>query len=780
MKKLTGIVLVLILAFTSCQEKKQKQEFIKQEFNFGLTQFVNPFIGTGGHGHTYPGAAAPFGMMQLSPDTRLSGWDGCGGYHYSDSIVYGFSHTHLSGTGCTDYGDVLLMPTTGELHMDNGAIDPANGYCSKFSHENEKASPGYYSVLLDDYHVQVELTTQKRSGIHKYTFNEGGQAHVILDLLHRDKVLSSNIEIIDDHTIKGHRRSQEWARDQHMYFYIQFSKPFVKHGFEKDGEMTQGQKAEGSALKAYFDFDTKAGEAILAKVGMSAVSTDGAKKNLEAEVGSKTFEETLAEVTQLWENELGKIVVKGGSEDDKQIFYTALYHAFLNPNLFTDVDGQYRGMDLKVHQTEGHDMYTVFSLWDTFRAEHPLFTITQQQRTLDFVNTFIKMYEQGGRLPVWELCANETDCMIGYHSVPVIADAYMKGLRGFDAEKALEAMISSANEDHFGLKYYKKFGYIPASMESESVSKTLEYAYDDWCIAVMAKEMGRTEVYNEFIQRAQYWKNLYDESSRFMRAKMDASWFAPFDPKEVNFNYTEANAWQYNFFVPHDVNSMMEIMGGEVSFSAFLDQLFNEAVETTGRHQADITGLIGQYAHGNEPSHHMAYLYNFAGQPWKTQQKVRQIMTELYTTQPDGLSGNEDCGQMSAWYVLSAMGFYSVTPGLDEYVIGSPVFDEIIINIENGKEFKIIAKGNSPEHVYIQSASLDGVDYQKTFIRHQDILNGSELILQMGAEPNMQWGTKAENRPKTAIENMLIVPVPSIDGVKVFKGSSTVEIHCVD
>ncbi len=780
MKKITGLFLIIVLAFTACQEKTKKQEFVKQELNFGLTKYVNPFIGTGGHGHTYPGAAYPFGMMQLSPDTRLSGWDGCGGYHYSDSIVYGFSHTHLSGTGCTDYGDLLLMPTTGNLHMDNGAIDPAKGYCSKFSHDHEKASAGYYSVLLDDYNIQVELTTNKRSGIHKYTFNEESKAHVILDLVHRDKVLSSDIEIIDEHTIKGHRRSKEWAGDQHFYFYIQFSEPFVNHGFENDGEMTEGKKEEGTALKAFFDFDTKAGDIILAKVGMSAVSTDGAKKNLEAEVGAMTFDEAVNSVTKAWENELGKIVVKGGSEDDKQIFYTALYHSYLNPNLFTDVDGQYRGMDLKVHQAQDHQAYTVFSLWDTFRATHPLFTITQQQRTLDFIKTFIKMYEQGGRLPVWELCANETDCMIGYHSIPVIADAYMKGLRDFDAEKALEAMISSAGEDHFGLKHYKKFGYIPASHESESVSKTLEYAYDDWCIAVMAKEMGKEDVYDEFIERAQYWKNLYDESTRFMRAKMDASWFAPFDAHEVNFNYTEANAWQYNFFVPHDVNTMMNVMGGEESFASFLDQLFTQKVETTGRHQADITGLIGQYAHGNEPSHHMAYLYNFAGKPWKTQQRVRQVMSDLYTTQPDGLSGNEDCGQMSSWYVLSAMGFYSVTPALPEYVIGSPVFDEITINLENGKQFTIVAKGNSPENIYVQSAKLNGKDYVKTILKHEDILHGGELILQMSAQVNKDWGVPKENRPVTVIDENLIVPVPSINGVKVFKGSTEVVISCLD
>jgi hypothetical protein len=498
------------------------------------------------------------------------------------------------------------------------------------------------------------------------------------------------------------------------------------------------------------------------------VSVEGARKNLDTEITDWDFDRIKQRAKEAWNSELQKICVDGGTVKQKTTFYTAMYHSYLVPNLFMDVDGQYRGRDFKIHKPEGFEYYTVFSLWDTFRGEHPFFTITQQKRTLDFIKTMISQYEQGGRLPVWELAANETECMIGYHSIPVIVDAYMKGIRDFDAEKAFEAIKFSAELDHYGLKSYKEFGYIPVEDEAESVSKTLEYAYDDWCIAIMAKELGKMEDYKKYIERAQSYKNIFDPSTGFMRAKMNGRWFEPFNPKEVNFNFTEANSWQYSFFVPQDITGLVQMVGGNEKFIERLDKLFSESSETTGREQSDISGLIGQYAHGNEPSHHMAYLYNYVGQPWKTQQRTRQIMDELYTDKPDGLCGNEDCGQMSAWYVLSAMGFYPITPGDQTYSIGSPLFEKVTLNLENGKTFKVITKTNSLVNKYIQSAKLNGSDYSKTYITHSDIMNGGELFLEMGPEPDMTWGNKDQDKSTSSITDFLIMPVPFIG-----KGSRT-------
>ncbi len=780
MKKLFLSLFIVAMMFSSCVNQ-QKNKFVSQEFDDHLSDYVNPFIGTGGHGHTYPGAAYPFGLVQLSPDTRLDGWDGCSGYHYSDSIVYGFSHTALSGTGVSDYGDLLLMPVSGGLKLNNGADNPDNGYSSYFSHSSERAEPGYYAVHLDDYNVDVELSASQHAGMHKYTFNNDDAAFVMIDLEHRDKVLDSYIEFVDDHTIQGYRVSKAWADEQHFYFYIQFSDPIKTRGIAENGKVDPEISASNSnAIKAWVSFNPETGKSIYVKVGISTVSMEGAKNNLLAEIPDFDFDKLREQADRAWENELGKIFVSDTNKEDLTVFYTALYHSYLNPNLISDVDGKYRGMDMQVHDSKGTNVYTVFSLWDTFRATHPLFTLTQQEKTLEFIKTFIHQYKQSGRLPVWELCANETDCMIGYHAVSVIADAYMKGLRDFDVETAFEAMKASAMEDHFGLDSYKKYGYISASQESESVSQTLEYAYDDWCIAMMAKDLGKMDDYQIFIQRAQYWKNVYDEQTRFMRAKMGSSWFAPFYPDEVNFNYTEANAWQYNFFVPQDVYTMIEVMGGDELFSEFLDQLFSVSSETTGRKQADITGLIGQYAHGNEPSHHMAYLYNYAGKPWKTQKQIREIMQTMYFNAPDGLSGNEDCGQMSSWYVMSALGFYSVSPGSVDYILGTPHFKEVILRLENGKTFTIKAPNNSKENMYIQSVKLNGKNYKKSYISHHDIINGGELIFEMGAKPNKEFATAKEYRPISVINDYEIVSVPYINGEKVFRKSTMVELGCID
>ena len=717
-----------------------------------LTHYVNPFIGTAGHGHTFPGAIVPFGMVQLSPDTRLTGWDGCSGYHYSDSIIYGFSHTHLSGTGISDYGDILLMPTVGEVFFDalkDGRTE--EGYASRFQHRNETATPGYYSVKLDDDNILVELTATARAGLHRYTFPRTGEANIIIDLTHRDKVIDSGFSITGNTTAVGWRRSQAWAKDQIVYFALEFSQPFTSYGH-----------AEGN-LKTYFRFDARSGAPVLVKVGISSVDVDGALKNLDAELKDWNFDKVRFDAAAAWNTELNKIVATGGTDAQLTTFYTALYHAMTAPNLFMDVDGRYRGRDFKTHQAHDFTNYTVFSLWDTFRAAHPLYTIIDQKRTRDFIKTFLAQYEQGGRLPVWELAANETDTMIGYHAVSVIADAAVKGIDGFDLQKAFEAMKHGAElRKYRGLGAYIDNGYLATEDERESVSKVLEYAYDDWCIAEVARLLGKTADYQRYSARAQSYKNVFDPASGFMRPRSNGNWVEPFDPREVTFAFTEANSWQYTFFAPQDVSGLIELMGGRPRFAQKLDQLFATDSRTTGREQADITGLIGQYAHGNEPSHHMAYLYNYVDQPWKTQARVRQIMGQFYKPEPDGLIGNEDCGQMSAWYVLSAAGFYPVTPGSKVYAIGSPLFPEVRFNLENRKSFVIRAVDISERNVYIQSATLNGRAYNKSFLLHDDLMAGGELVFQMGPRPNPRWGTGTGNEPVSRIDAPEIVPAPVI------------------
>lgn len=740
--------LIMLLSLAACQTATKEP-----------IAYVDPFIGTGGHGHTYPGAAHPFGMMQLSPDSRLEGWDGCGGYHYSDRILYGFSHTHLSGTGVPDYADVLLMPTTGELHLNNGA-DGTAGYRSSFSHEKEVAEAGYYQVFLEDYEVDVQLTVSERSGFHHYSFPETEDAQMILDLKHRDQVLGAKIEIVDSVTIQGYRYSNAWATDQRLHYFMRLSSPIVATTFTED------------SLVAGFSFG-KLKEPLKVKVGISAVDILGAQQNLDAEIPHWDFEKTKKNTQNAWRKALAKIQVEGASEEKKTIFYTAMYHSMLNPNLYIDVDGRYRGMDLQIHQDSTDRHYTIFSLWDTFRATHPLFTLIEQERTNEFIRTLLRMYEQGGILPIWELAANYTGCMIGYHAIPVIADAYAKGIREYDVDKALEAMLHSANQDHLGLEDYKAKGFIAASDEPESVSKTLEYAYDDWCIAMMADSLGHKSA-QRFYERGQFYQNLYDPNTGFMRAKMNNNWFGPFRPEEVNYNYTEANSWQYSLFAPQDIEGHIELMGGDEVYEQYLDDMFEASSETSGREQADITGLIGQYAHGNEPSHHMAYLYNYVGKPWKTQERVRQIMEEQYTDLPDGLSGNEDCGQMSSWYVLSAMGFYSVTPGLDYYTIGTPLFEQATMSLENGQQFVIKANKLSPFNKYIQSVTLNGKAYEKTYISQADIMSGGELIFEMGHQIGL-WGT--ESRPPSVITENELVPVPYfISESQTFSDSIRIEL----
>ncbi|WP_293870354.1 GH92 family glycosyl hydrolase [Flavobacterium sp.] len=657
--------------------------------------YVNPMIGTGGHGHTYPGATVPFGMVQLSPDTRIDGsWDGCSGYHYSDNVIYGFSHTHLNGTGCSDFGDVMLMPTMGKSNLNT------KEYCSTFSHSNEKATAGYYSVKLEKYNIDVQLTASTRVGFHEYTFNKNGQANIILDLNHRDKLLEGEVRWINNKTIEIFRRSEAWAKDQYVYARIEFNVPMKINNVRNNGfapAKTTDTFFAGTQLALSFSRQVKKGEKILVKVALSPTSYDGAKLNM-SEIKGWDFNKIKLNAVKLWDKQLTKIEITETNKDKQIIFYTALYHTMVQPNIAQDIDGKYRGRDNQIHKAEGFDYYSVFSLWDTFRAAHPLYTLIEKKRTSDFINTFLMQYEQGRRLPVWELASNETDCMIGYHSVSVMADAMAKGIKGFDYEKAFEAAKHSAMLDHLGLDAYKKQGFISMDDEHESVSKTLEYAYDDWCIAQMAEILNKKEDYSYFMKRSQSWKNVFDWNTGFMRPKKNGGWDKPFDPKEINNNFTEGNSWQYSFFVPQDIPGMIEAYGGNEKFEAKLDEMFNSESKTTGREQADVTGLIGQYAHGNEPSHHIAYLYNYVGKPEKTTEKVHFILNNFYKNAPDGLIGNEDCGQMSAWYVLSSMGIYAVTPGTPKWDSVKPNFESIKFNLD-GENIEKISQNTTAEEM---------------------------------------------------------------------------------
>lgn len=696
-----------------------------------LTRRVDPFIGTGGHGHTYPGPSLPFGMIQPGPDTRLTGWDGCSGYHYSDSTVFGFSHTHLSGTGVADYCDILFLPATGQLKLRNNYENTArDGYGSRFRKSTERAEPGYYRVTLDDYRVDVELTATLRTAWHRYTFRNADNAHVLIDLTHRDEVLDSYIRVIDSRHIEGLRRSKSWAKDQRVYFAAEFDRDFEAELFVDDASAT-GVDARGKNVKAVFRFDVKKGARVQAKVAISSVNETGAWRSLRAEAPGWDFDATRKAARRAWNEELHKIEVEGGTDEQQTIFYTALYHTLLQPNTFEDVDGRFRGMDGEVHDSPGYRRYSVFSLWDTFRAAHPLYTIIERDRTLDFIKTFLAMYQESGRLPVWELWGNETDCMIGYHAVSVITDAFVKGICDFDTSLALEAMIATADADRFGLDSYKKYGYIPADKESESVSKTLEYAYDDWCIQQLAVWVhGHSADWERFRRRSHSWQNLWSPEG-FFRPRANGRWVTPFDPREVTFHYTEANAWQYRFFVPHDIEALASPWFEPKGMAAALDDLFSSESHTTGREQADITGMIGQYAHGNEPSHHIAYLYAWARVPAKGQAMVRRIMSEMYHAAPDGLIGNEDCGQMSAWYVFSALGFYPVTPGSRNYIVGSPLFDRASVHLENGNTFMISASHGGVDAPYVQSAQLNGHPFDGPLMSDA-IQRGGDIHFEMG------------------------------------------------
>ena len=752
------IILFLLFSLAACRQENKEN----------LVKYVNPFIGTGADGNTWPGASMPFGGVQLSPDTRLNS---CGGYASADSIILGFSHTHLNGVGEPEYRDILFMPFTGKTYL-NPMESGKEGYGSAFDHQHEKASPGYYSVLLKNFVIQAELTATLRAGFHRYTFPQSDSSHILIDLAYPFGAEFLNIKKVSDTEIEGLRRSHGWAWDQYVYFVARFSKPFSELEIAvNDTVQNEISKAEGKNIKAVVNFKTKANEQILVKVGISAVSAEGARKNLDAEIPGWDFDKVKMAAEKEWNSEFSKIEVEGGTADQLTNFYTAMYHTRLSPCTFSDVDGQYRGVDHKIHQTENSIHYTVFSLWDTYRALHPLFTITDQKRTNDFVNSLLQMYDDGGRLPMWPLAGNYTDDMLGYHAVPVIVDAYMKGIRGYNVDKAFAAIKHSAELDKLGLKYYKQIGYLPCDRQGESVSKTLEYCYDDWCISQMAKEMDKPQDYEIYHQRAHYWENVFDPTVGFMRGKnYDRSWLTPFNPL-INSAYSEGNAYQY-MYVPHDVDGLIAKFGNDKAFANWLDTLFTLETDRGER------GSIGQYWHGNEPGQQLPYLYDYAGEAWKTQQLVDRILNELYTTEPDGLAGNDDCGQISAWYILSSMGFYPVAPGQTIYAIGSPLFEKATIYLEGGKKFVIRAKNRTKNNLYIQSATLNGKPYTKSFLKHEDIMNGGELIFEMGAEPNAKWGTDIGDRPYSENGNPVVRPPYIKTGDLLFLKSTKVELAC--
>jgi len=722
------------------------------------TDFVDPFIGTGAHGHVYPGATVPFGMVQLSPDNGLNGWDWVSGYHYSDSVIVGFSHTHLSGTGIGDLADVLVMPVTKapDLARHYESRDDRD-YKSRFSHGDESAEPGYYRVRLIDPGIDVELTATDRVGLHRYTYPASADAGVVLDLgyaINWDRPTDTYVRVESDTLVVGHRFSSGWARDERLFFAMAFSKPFTTVELANgESEVASQQEVGGDSVRAYFGFTTQAGETVELKVGISYVDVDGALRNLTYEAPDWDFHGARVAARAQWEQELSRLQVAGGTDSAKAVFYTALYHTKLAPILFEDVDGRYRGADGEVHAADGFTNYSIYSLWDTFRAEHPLFTIVSPERVNDIVNSMLVFREQYGYLPVWTLVGNETNTMTGHHGVPVVVDAFLKGFRGFDSAATYAAVEKSAMADHRGLQFYKRYGYIPSELEVESVTKTLEYAYDDWATAQLALGVGDTAAYERFRERAGAYRLVFDSTTGFMRGRhADGTWVTPFDPTESaqgeHKDYTEGNAWQHSWFAPHDVRGLIDLIGGDAPFIAKLDSLFTSDTVIGGENVApDISGMIGQYAHGNEPSHHIAYLYSYAGAPWKTQERVREILETRYDATPTGLAGNEDCGQMSAWYVLSALGFYPVNPADGVYVLGSPVFPEATIELEDGGQFIIRADKASAENRYVQSAALNGRPLTRSFIRHSEVMSGGTLELVMGPAPNHDWATDESARP---------------------------------
>jgi predicted alpha-1,2-mannosidase len=724
-----------------------------------LTAAVDPMIGTGGHGHVFLGANVPFGAVQLGPQNIFKGWDWCSGYHHSDSLLTGFSHTHLSGTGASDLGDVLIMPYTGPVKTDKGQQKaPHQGYLSRYSHQRETAKPGYYAVTLDDYGIRAELTSTERVGFHRYTFPAGGkEAHVIIDLKEGidDKATDTYIEQIDQQTFVGYRFSKGWASDQRLYFAIKTSVPIPQFAVYEETQLLAGRKGRGKAIKGLFNF-TKAPATLQLKVGISPVSSQNALANIAAEIPGWDFAAVRQAADAKWHRELSKVTIETQDPAVRRIFYTAMYHALFAPALFNDANGDYRGTDKQVYPKAAFTNYTTFSLWDTYRAAHSLFLLAQPERVGDMMHSMLAIQEQQGKLPIWHLMGSETNTMVGYSAVPALAEAYLKGTPGLDGPRILAAMKASSTRDDQGVKYLKSLGFIPADQESESVAKAMEYAIDDWSIAQVAKKLGQPADYKAYSERALYYKKYFDPRTHFMRGlTTDGKFQLPFDPIQSihrQNNYTEGNAWQYTWLVPHDVPGLIGLFGSDAAFVEKLDSLFVVKGDLGAGASPDISGLIGMYAHGNEPSHATTYLYAYAGQQWKTAAKVRQVLREMYKDQPDGISGNEDCGQMSAWYILSALGFYPVSPSSGAYVLGSPIVDKATLRLPGGKSFVLDVKNNAPQNLYIQAVTLNGKPYPDSYLLHRDIVAGGTLQLTMGPQPNHAFGAAAVHRPKEVYE----------------------------
>lgn len=713
-----------------------------------VSSYVNPFIGTAAHGHTYPGVTVPFGMVQLSPDNGTEGWDWCSGYHYSDSVIAGFSHTHLSGTGIGDLADISVLPIVNK---------PAgfDKITSRFSHDREKAGAGYYSVVLDDFNIKAELTASERTGYHRYTFPRAENAMIRFNLgfaINWDKPVETHFKQIDSFTFVGYRYSTGWAKDQRVFFAVRVSKPVKQVRLFTNGRAIAASEAKSAATVACLLFNTTENEQVQMQVSLSYANEEGALATLAAEKGH-TFDKVKEQAVAAWESTLSKVSVTTSDNKLKEVFYTALYHSFEAPVLFNDINGNYKNAKGNLAHAD-YPVYSVSSLWDVFRAESPLFTLLQPERVPHIIRSYMDFYKQYGLLPVWDLHFNETNCMTGYHCIPIVADAVLKGIAGIDAKQALEAMKKSAMQDIRGTNWYRQYGYLPQDKMGSSVTITLEYAFDDWCIAQVAKKAGNPDDYAVFMKRSASWKNLFDSTIGFARAKKaDGSWVTPFDPYYSEHDadkamFTEGNSWQHSWFVPQDVSGLIQAYGGITPFVTKLDSLFTISSEIKGQNTSpDISGLIGQYAHGNEPSHHIAYLYNYAGMPAKTADRVRYITRNLYTNQPDGLCGNEDCGQMSAWFIWSAIGFYPVNAASGEYVIGAPLFDKVSIQLPQQKRFTVIAKGVSDKNRYIQKATLNGKPYTTSFIRHADIIKGGELVFVMGSTPSAAWGVLPKDLP---------------------------------
>lgn len=743
----------IFLLVVCCNPERKDHAATSGDSLVNLTQYVDPHIGSGFHGHVFVGANVPFGAVQLGPTQISEGWDWCSGYHYSDSVIIGFAHTHLSGTGIGDLGDILVMPTTGAVRFTKGNLKALeSGYASRYSHDEEKVKPGYYAVKLKRYNIQAELTATERVGFHRYTFPQAEEAHLVIDLkegIGWDLSTETHLEYVNDSTLAGYRYSKGWAQDQRIFFTAIFSKPITALTLAEDEKVLTGRSATGKRTKGVITFATTAGEQVLMKVGISPVSTQNALMNIQRELPHWNFDKVVGDADQAWNAALNNVQVKADDPSRLRTFYTALYHTMIAPSIFNDVNGDYMGTDKKVYHDTTFTNLTTFSLWDTYRAAHSLYTIVCPERVDDMVNSMLRIHQQQGKLPVWHLMANETNTMPGNSAFPVMADATLKGFSGFDAQAVLDAMKASATLDERGLKYVKEKGYIPADSEVESVAKGLEYSIDDWGAALVAKKLGNQEDYEYFSKRAKNYRNYFDPKTRFVRGRIsDTEWRTPFSPfaaRHMKDDFSEGNAWQYTWLVPHDVEGLISLLGGEKEFLEKLDSLFTVKGDMGKEASADITGLIGQYAHGNEPSHHITYLYAYAGQPWKTAGKVRYILDSLYSDKPDGLSGNEDVGQMSAWYVFSALGFYPVNPVNGAYVFGSPAINEARIKVRDGKTFSIKATNNSHENIYIQSITLNGKPYTKTYLTYTDLMQGGELVINMGSQPSTTWGVDKES-----------------------------------